>query len=403
MLSAARIAASASAERCSALPCPYGCPVSAGRTATPTAKNVSSAATRSVPECSASEIRPRLPVARPVLILMPTSAAAATTETSAVRRCGVMRRNLERFQRPDHDVLTLGVMEERLALERHGSHRVLADLRLRGLQRPRWVVDPGAMHVVLVQRVKAVALRQEVLERPRDGRRDRSVGAIRRTERRAATAAAVHDLVAAPLGPHARTKVREVVRPLRRLDRERALGVEAEEPDAGLVVDRRVRTDVELEEARQHGDGRQPANAEARDAKRRDPDPRRAVERVDGDRLGNDRAEHLFVDPPVREVQMVPRLCLHPRLVGDGPGAVRGVLEDAGLTHRRLEEVREAQYQRPRRKPPKSSPSRIRMMPRIVLYVISTTIPMMTRIAPMPMATNYRVAPARARSPRRAL
>ena len=34
--------------------------------ATPTAKNVSSAATRSVPECSASERSPRLPVARPV-------------------------------------------------------------------------------------------------------------------------------------------------------------------------------------------------------------------------------------------------------------------------------------------------------------------------------------------------
>ena len=50
-LASARNAASASAARCSALPWPYWCEWSAGRPATPTAKNVSSAATRSVPEC----------------------------------------------------------------------------------------------------------------------------------------------------------------------------------------------------------------------------------------------------------------------------------------------------------------------------------------------------------------
>ena len=53
----------ARAARCSAFPCPYGWPRSAGRPATPTANRVSSAATRSVPECTASEISPRLPVA----------------------------------------------------------------------------------------------------------------------------------------------------------------------------------------------------------------------------------------------------------------------------------------------------------------------------------------------------
>ena len=66
---------SASAERCSALPCPYWCPVSAGRAATPTAKNVSSAAIRSVPECAASESRPRLCVARPVPSFSPIRAS----------------------------------------------------------------------------------------------------------------------------------------------------------------------------------------------------------------------------------------------------------------------------------------------------------------------------------------
>src|SRR5687768_10480958 len=88
-------AASASAARCSALPCPYGCPGSAGRPATPIAKNVSRAATRSVPECTASDTRPRLPLARPVESLSPMRAQAAPTETSAVRRCGVTTNSLK--------------------------------------------------------------------------------------------------------------------------------------------------------------------------------------------------------------------------------------------------------------------------------------------------------------------
>ena len=65
--------ASASAVRCSALPCPYWCVTSAGRPATPTAKNVSSAATRSVPEWIASETRPRLCVASPTVSFSATS------------------------------------------------------------------------------------------------------------------------------------------------------------------------------------------------------------------------------------------------------------------------------------------------------------------------------------------
>ena len=45
-----------------------------------------------VPECSASEIRPRLPLMRPAPSLSAASTAAAPIETSAVRRCGVMGR-----------------------------------------------------------------------------------------------------------------------------------------------------------------------------------------------------------------------------------------------------------------------------------------------------------------------
>src|SRR5436190_20693161 len=90
-LTAKRIAPSARALRCSALPCPYWCVTSAGRTATLSAKNVSSAAIRSVPECAASDTRPRLCEARPAPSLSTINAAAAATETSAVRRCGSTR------------------------------------------------------------------------------------------------------------------------------------------------------------------------------------------------------------------------------------------------------------------------------------------------------------------------
>ena len=84
--------ASASAARFWALACPYGWPRSAGRTATETAKNVSSAAARSVPECAASASSPRLELASPATSLIATRRHAAPTETSAVRRCGDMAR-----------------------------------------------------------------------------------------------------------------------------------------------------------------------------------------------------------------------------------------------------------------------------------------------------------------------
>ncbi len=90
----------ASAARCSAFPWPYWCPGSAGRTATPTAKKVSSAATRSVPECSASETRPRRAAREAGRELEQRPArAAATTDTSAVRRCGCIGAGYARSSR----------------------------------------------------------------------------------------------------------------------------------------------------------------------------------------------------------------------------------------------------------------------------------------------------------------
>src|SRR5436305_1680102 len=136
--------------------------------ATPTAKNVRSAATRSVPECAASESRPRLPVARPVPSLSPISARAARTETSAVRRCAFTGEAYSgnRFERPDDGVLAAREMHERLALDLERRDARELDLRLGGLEVPLRVVDLGAQQAPrAVRRVQAVALREEPLER----------------------------------------------------------------------------------------------------------------------------------------------------------------------------------------------------------------------------------------------
>ena len=86
-----RNALSPSAARCSALPCPNWWSRSGGRTATWTANSVSSAATRSVPEWTASATNASEPVTRPVTSFTATRKIAAATLTSAVRRraCGV--------------------------------------------------------------------------------------------------------------------------------------------------------------------------------------------------------------------------------------------------------------------------------------------------------------------------
>src|SRR4029078_9435500 len=106
--------ASPRAARCSAFPWPYAWPGSAGRRATPTAKKVRSAAIRSVPECAASERRPRLCVAMPVTSFNPLRAIAASTEKSAVRRCGVMAESYSGLEVAAERLLALDRLEEGL-------------------------------------------------------------------------------------------------------------------------------------------------------------------------------------------------------------------------------------------------------------------------------------------------
>src|SRR3954452_10007177 len=142
-----RKVASAIAARCSALPCPNGWSSSGSRLATPSAKNVSSAATRSVPECIASATRPRLPVSRPVTSLRTTRTAAAKTDSSAVRCCG--------------DILEDRIRETLGAGEQHAPHDAGRDERRRRLLPGSDLLEGPLDHGVLRRRVAHEALERQ--------------------------------------------------------------------------------------------------------------------------------------------------------------------------------------------------------------------------------------------------
>src|SRR5690242_13051081 len=120
---------------------------------------------RSVPECAASEMRPRLWVARPVPSLSPMSASAAKTDQSAAFRWastpGSLRLAPDGLGRPDERVLPEGAMAPRRPAEGERSDRVELDLGLRRVQKPTVVVHLGGC----IAGEEAVALGEEPLER----------------------------------------------------------------------------------------------------------------------------------------------------------------------------------------------------------------------------------------------
>src|SRR5581483_3323600 len=358
-LATTRKPASASADRCSAFPWPNWCVTSAGRAATRTAKYVSSAATKSVAEWIASDTRPRLCVARPTLSLRRTSVAAAATDRSAERRCGVTRRRLRRevLERPDENVLPRREERVRLvAAERQRRHRVQVDPRLTPLQVPRRMVDLRAVRTAPVLRVEAVALGQPRLERALLGAVQLARAAVAAAERGAGPRRLVLDVLADPLAPHLRPVVRELEDPLRRLDGERARRVEREEPDAGHPLPRHVRADVQLREARHARERRQPAQAEVREEERGHSQPGVAVEGVELDRRADEPPELAGVDAPVEEREIDPGLGVRPRSLGQRPGAMLDLPEHGRLPRDGVEEARDCPGAPARARSPRRAP-----------------------------------------------
>ncbi len=300
-LATTRIAPSASAARCSAFPWPYWWPGSAGRTATPTAKNVSSAAMRSVPESAAAEMRPRLCVARPVPSLSAMSATAANTDQSAAFRWGSTaeayehralaprssagRRRLgrRRFQ-PRSDAIGSGGQmsascrnakwQQRGSPQRERRDRGQLDLGLRRAEQPAVVVHLGSR----VARRRGGSARSGTTRASpaRRGCSRRSPGSARRRPGRARRAARTRPPASRPrVERHPRVEGGHVVDAPHAERGEPARGVDAEEPDAGQAVRAAdVRADVELEEGRdprqrQRAAGAQRAHAEEHDRRAR--------------------------------------------------------------------------------------------------------------------------------------
>src|SRR3954452_17045909 len=343
-LARTRIAPSASAERCSALPCPYWCPVSAGRAATPTAKKVRSAAIRSVPEWAASDSKPRLCVARPVPSLSAMSATAATTERSAVRRCGVTRElySGDLLEGPDHDVLPAGEVAERISGQMERGNRGELDLGLCRLQVPELVMDLRAMELAAIGRVEAVALGQEPLERAgycADHGTARPVAAAEHPAGLFQSRALVVDPVGSVGGRHTRVEVRQLVGATRSFDRKARACVEAEEPDAGFLAAAGVHVcaNVQLEERRDPRYRQQPPCPKAREAEGGNADPGGAVVRLDLQPGRHMLANRLDRDTPVREEELLPGLPHRPAAPRQRPRAVLEVLERTVLARRGVE------------------------------------------------------------------
>src|SRR3954451_2890539 len=121
------------------------------------------------------------------------------------RPCGA----LGRFQRPDDDVLAGGEMQQGGVLGQLDRWaRVQVDTRSGRLKRPGRVMDLGAVELALVLGIEAVALGEEMLERPGLCVVDASLRAVRRAERFAGIpAAVVKDLVAPSADRDVRAKV----------------------------------------------------------------------------------------------------------------------------------------------------------------------------------------------------
>ena len=178
----------------------------------------------------------------------------------------------------------------------------------------------AAAHVI-----QAIALSQEVLERTRRRRERRAVGLIGSDELRSRMRLAhafVADAVVNRRDCHRRRKVRQVEERSGGTHCESAPGVEAEEVHARSIGDPHVRSDVELGKCRDQGQRWNASGTHVRHGEWNDPKPRVVFEEVQFECWRDNGAKHRSIDLPVREQQIVPGLCHHPRGIRHRPRAV---------------------------------------------------------------------------------
>ena len=331
------------------LPVPVLVPRSAGRTATPTAKNVSSAAMRSVPECAAAETRPRLCVASPVPSLSAMSASAANTDQSAAFRWASTAGSVRSRQTLIGSGGQMSAScrnakwQQRRAAQRERRDRGQLDLGLRRAEQPAIVVHLGSG----LGGEEAVALGQERLERA--GLRVERL--VRRPVARREHAARLADPHALGLLPvvyglehHPRVEGRHVVDPAHAERGEPARRVDAEEPDARQAVRAAdVRANVELQERRDARHRQRAARTQRAHAEELDAEPGAAVVLLDLELVGDTHARSASRHRPVRPEGVLPRLAERPAARGERKRTMSDAAQRTRLPARRprvVEEIR---------------------------------------------------------------
>src|SRR6185503_15345531 len=146
---------------------------------------------------------------------------------------------------------------------------------------------------------------------------------------RTTAARTVRDRLAGALAAHLGPAIIEVEEPPRRRHRHRLVGVEAEEPDAGLAAGADVSAHVELGEIRKPGQRRRGARPHAGHAERHDRDPGSAVEGLELESGRDQRPQQLRRHAPVLEEQVLPDHPHDPRRARGGVLAVGAVGEQA--------------------------------------------------------------------------
>src|SRR5215211_6256917 len=196
------------------------------------------------------------------------------------------------------------------------------------------VMNVAAADVALpIRGIEAVALGQEVLERPGRALERLPHGAVAGRELRPRRApvrarAPVANLVVHRTAVHLCIEVGQVEGGPGEPDGHRVAGIQGEEPDAGLAPGRYVGAQVELREAREPGYARQEARPHTGHAERRDAQPGAAVEGVEAEGGWDQRPEHTPIDGPVHEEQVVPAHKERPRARRDGVGPVLHPAQD---------------------------------------------------------------------------
>src|SRR5262249_55951936 len=136
---------------------------------------------------------------------------------------------------------------------------------------------------------------------------------------RALARAAIGNPFALRLATHARTKIRQMKDHPRRSDSNGVRSVQTKKPHTGLAAASDIGPNVQFRKLGKPRQCRRPASADAGHTERHNAEPCAAVECVNTEAPGNERAQSFLGNRPVREEQIVPNLSHNPVTARNAP------------------------------------------------------------------------------------